>query len=87
MGEDVSALKLVKSIEENTKHYVEILSRAIDECMPQPTSEVTYVSYSAPENQEEREGGRVVILTRSQLQGRRLGCVDGTPTSPEPGDR
>lgn len=58
MGEDVSALKLVKSIEENTKHYVEILSRAIDECMPQPTSEVTYVSYSAPEkkNKEERGG-------------------------------
>lgn len=45
MGEDVSALKLVKSIEENTKHYVEILSRAIDDCMPQPTSEVTYVHF------------------------------------------
>lgn len=45
MGEDVSALKLVKSVEENTKHYVEILSRAIDDCMPNPTSEVTYVSY------------------------------------------
>lgn len=44
MGEDVAALKLVKSIEENTKHYVEILSRAIDDCMPQPTSEVTYVT-------------------------------------------
>ncbi|KAI3395424.1 hypothetical protein diail_1353 [Diaporthe ilicicola] len=41
-GEDVAALKLVKSIEENTKHYVEILSRAIDDCMPQPTSEVTF---------------------------------------------
>lgn len=59
MGEDVSALKLVKSIEENTKHYVEILSRAIDECMPQPTSEVTYVSYSTPErkNHKEERGG------------------------------
>lgn len=43
MGEDVLALKLVKSIEDNTKHYVEILSRAIDDCMPEPTSEVTYV--------------------------------------------
>lgn len=57
MGEDVSALKLVKSIEENTKHYVEILSRAIDECMPQPTSEVTYVSYSAPEKMHKEERG------------------------------
>lgn len=52
MGEDVSALKLVKSIEENTKHYVEILSRAIDDCMPAPTSEVTYVFYSASEARE-----------------------------------
>lgn len=42
MGEDVQALKLVKSIEENTKHYVEILSRAIDDCMPEPASEVTF---------------------------------------------
>ena len=52
MGEDVAALKLVKSIEENTKHYVEILSRAIDDCMPAPTSEVTYVFCLTPE-----EGG------------------------------
>lgn len=52
MGEDVSALKLVKSIEENTKHYVEILSRAIDDCMPAPTSEVTYVSYLTAEARE-----------------------------------
>lgn len=52
MGEDVAALKLVKSIEENTKHYVEILSRAIDDCMPQPTSEVTYVTHRALEARE-----------------------------------
>jgi hypothetical protein len=53
MGEDVQALKLVKSIEENTKHYVEILSRAIDDCMPEPASEVTYVFILLPD-----EGGR-----------------------------
>lgn len=83
MGEDVSALKLVKSIEENTKHYVEILSRAIDDCMPNPTSEVTYVSFFASEAREKQ----VSILTRLQFQGRCLGCFDGTPTSPESGDR
>lgn len=55
MGDDVQALKLVKSIEENTKHYVEILSRAIDDCMPEPASEVTYVSFPAQE-QEGKEG-------------------------------
>lgn len=42
MGEEVSALKLVQSIEGNTKHYVEILSRAIDDCMPEPNSDVTF---------------------------------------------
>jgi DNA replication licensing factor MCM7 len=52
MGDDVQALKLVKSIEENTKHYVEILSRAIDDCMPEPASEVTYVSILAPDEGE-----------------------------------
>ncbi|ROW11011.1 hypothetical protein VMCG_00894 [Cytospora schulzeri] len=42
MGEEVSALKLVQSIEANTKHYVEILSRAVDDCMPEPNSDVTF---------------------------------------------
>lgn len=44
VGDDVAALKLVKSIEVNTKHYVEILSRAIDECMPEPAADTTYSS-------------------------------------------
>ena len=35
-------LKLVQSIEMNTKHYVEILSRAVDKKMPQPSSDVTF---------------------------------------------
>ncbi|KUI57565.1 DNA replication licensing factor mcm7 [Cytospora mali] len=42
MGEEVSALKLSQSIEANTKHYVEILSRAIDACMPEPNADVTF---------------------------------------------
>ncbi|KAK5663317.1 hypothetical protein OQA88_3745 [Cercophora sp. LCS_1] len=35
-------LKLVESIEKNTKHYVEILSRAIDKLMPAPTENITF---------------------------------------------
>ncbi|KAI1436785.1 DNA replication licensing factor mcm7 [Xylaria sp. CBS 124048] len=35
-------LKLVESIETNTKHYVEVLSRAIDKKMPAPTDGVTF---------------------------------------------
>ncbi|KAK4205218.1 putative DNA replication licensing factor [Triangularia verruculosa] len=35
-------LKLVESVEKNTKHYVEILSRAIDKLMPQPTQGLAF---------------------------------------------
>ncbi|KAL1856251.1 hypothetical protein VTK73DRAFT_8415 [Phialemonium thermophilum] len=35
-------LKLVQSVETNTKHYVEILSRAVDKLMPQPSNDVTF---------------------------------------------
>ncbi|GAB1310821.1 DNA replication licensing factor MCM7 [Madurella fahalii] len=35
-------LKLVESVEKNTKHYVEILSRAVDKLMPQPSGDVTF---------------------------------------------
>ncbi|KAI2633811.1 DNA replication licensing factor mcm7 [Hypomontagnella submonticulosa] len=35
-------LKLVDSIERNTKHYVEIISRAIDNKMPSPTNGITF---------------------------------------------
>ena len=35
-------MKLVQSIEMNTKHYVEILSRAVDKKMPQPSSDVSF---------------------------------------------
>jgi len=35
-------LELVASVEKNTKHYVEILSRAIDKLMPAPTNNITF---------------------------------------------
>lgn len=35
-------MKLVDSIEMNTKHYVEIVARAVDNIMPQPSEEVKY---------------------------------------------
>ncbi|KAF7544440.1 hypothetical protein G7046_g9787 [Stylonectria norvegica] len=34
--------KLVDSIEMNTKHYVEIMSRAVDALMPEPSTDVTF---------------------------------------------
>lgn len=48
MGEEVAALTLVQSIEANTKHYVEILSRAVDECMPEPSADPTYAKPKIP---------------------------------------
>lgn len=34
-------LKLVESIERNAKHYVDILSQAVDKVMPTETREIT----------------------------------------------
>lgn len=39
--DDEEHLRLVDSIELNTKHYVEIVSRAVDEVLPLPSTEVT----------------------------------------------
>ncbi|KAK1783647.1 MCM2/3/5 family-domain-containing protein [Copromyces sp. CBS 386.78] len=35
-------LKLVESVERNTKHYVEVLSRAVDKLLPQPSQDITF---------------------------------------------
>jgi DNA replication licensing factor MCM7 len=35
-------LKLVEWTEQNTKHYVEIISRAVDELMPAPSEDITF---------------------------------------------
>ncbi|KLU84671.1 DNA replication licensing factor mcm7, partial [Magnaporthiopsis poae ATCC 64411] len=35
-------LKLVESVETNTKHYVDIVSRAVDKMMPEPSADVSF---------------------------------------------
>ena len=35
-------LRLVESVERNTKHYVEVLSRAVDKLMPPPSENITF---------------------------------------------
>lgn len=40
--EEEEPLRLVHSIEMNTKHYVDIMSRAVDNVMPQPSLDVRY---------------------------------------------
>jgi len=39
-----SDLKLIESIERNAKHYIEILSRAVDQCLPEPREGVNFKS-------------------------------------------
>ena len=39
-GENMG-LRLVDSIERNAKHYIDILSQAVDKVMPKETKEIT----------------------------------------------
>ncbi|KAF7194758.1 DNA replication licensing factor mcm7 [Pseudocercospora fuligena] len=41
-NDGVSTLNLVSSIERNAHHYIEILSRAVDECLPRPEQEPNF---------------------------------------------
>ncbi|KAF4975012.1 hypothetical protein FZEAL_8157 [Fusarium zealandicum] len=59
--DDDDRLRLVDSIEMNTKHYVEIFSRALDEVMPQPNTEVTF-----------KDDVLDVLMARRQARNREL---------------
>ena len=43
-SDDEHNYRLVESIERNAHHYIEILSRAVDKCLPPPTREIKYAS-------------------------------------------
>ncbi|EEU45976.1 uncharacterized protein NECHADRAFT_92685 [Fusarium vanettenii 77-13-4] len=55
------SLRLVDSIEMNTKHYVEIVSRAVDAVMPQPSVDVTF-----------KDDVLDVLMSRRQARNREL---------------
>ncbi|KAH9888275.1 DNA replication licensing factor mcm7 [Xylariomycetidae sp. FL2044] len=65
-------LKLVESIEANTKHYVEILSRAIDNKLPAPTNGVTF-----------KDDVLDVIMERRQARNRDLAEAAANTNNPE----
>ncbi|KAI0910524.1 DNA replication licensing factor mcm7 [Ustulina deusta] len=65
-------LKLVESIEANTKHYVEIVSRAIDNKMPAPTTGVTF-----------KDDVLDVIMERRQARNRDLLEAAANSNDPE----
>lgn len=43
LEESGTPLNLVESIETNAKHYLDIMSKAVDAAMPEPTREIKYV--------------------------------------------
>jgi DNA replication licensing factor MCM7 len=45
-SDDEHNYRLVDSIERNAHHYIEIISRAVDKCLPPPTRELKYASIS-----------------------------------------
>ncbi|KAJ3525040.1 hypothetical protein NM208_g11812 [Fusarium decemcellulare] len=55
------SLRLVDSIEMNTKHYVDIVSRAVDAVMPQPNVEITF-----------KDDVLDVLMARRQARNREL---------------
>ncbi|KAI0854335.1 DNA replication licensing factor mcm7 [Daldinia vernicosa] len=65
-------LKLVESIEANTKHYVEILSRAIDKKMPPPTTGITF-----------KDDVLDVIMERRQARNRDLTEAAANTNNPD----
>ncbi|KAF3061799.1 DNA replication licensing factor mcm7 [Daldinia childiae] len=65
-------LKLVESIEANTKHYVEILSRAIDKKMPAPTTGITF-----------KDDVLDVIMERRQARNRDLAEAAASTNNPD----
>ncbi|KAI5866553.1 DNA replication licensing factor mcm7 [Durotheca rogersii] len=65
-------LKLVESVEANTKHYVEIVSRAIDKKMPPPTTGVTF-----------KDDVLDVIMERRQARNRDLTEAAANTNNPD----
>ena len=45
-SDDEHNYRLVESIERNALHYIEIISRAVDKCLPPPTRELKYAPTS-----------------------------------------
>ncbi|KAK1250324.1 hypothetical protein MKX08_010327 [Trichoderma sp. CBMAI-0020] len=67
------SMKLVDSIEMNTKHYVEIMARAVDNIMPQPSEEVNF-----------KDDILDVLMARRQARNRELDeLAERDPTTAE----
>nr|UWK20601.1 DNA replication licensing factor [Trichoderma rodmanii] len=72
-GQTDESMKLVDSIEMNTKHYVEIMARAVDNVMPLPSEEVNF-----------KDDVLDVLMARRQARNRELDeLAERDPTTAE----
>nr|UWK20596.1 DNA replication licensing factor [Trichoderma margaretense] len=72
-GQTDESMKLVDSIEMNTKHYVEIMARAVDNVMPLPSEEVNF-----------KDDVLDVLMARRQTRNRELDeLAERDPTTAE----
>ncbi|KAI4269509.1 MAG: hypothetical protein L6R38_007437 [Xanthoria sp. 2 TBL-2021] len=65
LAEDMG-LKLVESIERNAKHYVEILSRAVDKVMPKETKEISFKDDVLDIIQSQREKRNESVISAAE---------------------
>ncbi|CAI4216138.1 unnamed protein product [Parascedosporium putredinis] len=71
-------LKLVESVEVNTKHYTEVMSRAIDKLLPTPSVEINFkddvldVLMARRRDRNRRDAGKKALAVR-HVRGEHLG--------------
>ncbi|MCJ1282107.1 Mcm2-7 hexameric complex component [Xylographa opegraphella] len=68
LGDD-EGLKLVESIERNAKHYVELLSQAVDKVMPKETQEISFKDdvLDIIMSQRERRNATMILAADNDL--------------------
>ncbi|KAF3016185.1 Mcm2-7 hexameric complex component [Neopestalotiopsis sp. 37M] len=71
-SDEARTLKLVESIEGNTKHYVELISRAIDNKMPPPATGVSF-----------KDDVLDVIMERRQARNREVAQLAESTNNPD----
>ncbi|KAL5121833.1 DNA replication licensing factor MCM7 [Pleosporales sp. CAS-2024a] len=71
-ADDEHNYKLVESIERNAHHYIDIVSRAVDKCLPPPTKDVNF-----------KDDVLDVIITQRSRRNQRMQELQGVDDSAE----
>ncbi|KAI9814847.1 MAG: Mcm2-7 hexameric complex component [Thelocarpon impressellum] len=69
LGDDASSLNLVRSIQTNTKHYIDVLSRAVDKVMPKERREISFKDdvLDIIMSQRERRNETMALTTEGEV--------------------